>query len=131
MVSDRLADSSVQGGGVTGDLTGGYVGGTIKGYVMPDLSVQGFVTYTSLNFIKETDYGAKGEWLVWEDCPLAVHAEYERAEISSLGSIGANVFMVGLTLHLDSGSAPLTLVQHDRTGTLDTIGPIHPLIFGF
>jgi hypothetical protein len=122
---------SAQGGGITGDISGSYVGGTIKGYVMPDLSAQGFITYTSLSLIHETDYGAKGEWLPWEDCPLAVHAEYERSEISGFGSVGFNLFMVGLTLHLDSGSAPLTLVQHDRTGTLDTIGPIHPLIFGF
>ncbi len=55
---------SVQGGGIVGDNSGGYIGGGLKGYLMPDLSLSGNILYTSIDGGHETDYGVSAEWLV-------------------------------------------------------------------
>lgn len=117
---------SAQGGGILGKADGGYVGGTAKGYIFPDLSVAGFVNYASLskfgiNFT-ETDFGAKAEWLPWESIPVGVTGDYTRVRLAAGGgSFSTDLWTVGLKLHLnEAGEIPL--VQHDRTGTLDTIG---------
>ncbi|MBV9331395.1 MAG: hypothetical protein JOZ55_07565 [Alphaproteobacteria bacterium] len=93
---------------------------------MPDLSVAGVVNNISIsdmgvNF-HETDYGAKAEWLVMEDFPVSVTGSYEHANVTVFGFSGStDIWTVGLKLNLNS-SGPVTLVEHNRTGTLDTIG---------
>lgn len=131
--------ASVQGGGIEGKTSGGYVGGTLKGYICPDLSLAGYINYFSVSkgvFTgNETDFGVKGEWLFWQDMlPLALTARYEHTHFDlSFGgpSFTANpdTVFVGLKLYLDEGMAPKPLVERNRTGTLDTIGPIAPLGF--
>jgi hypothetical protein len=133
---------SLQGGGIEGRFSGGYVGGTIKGYICPDLSLAGYINYTSTtkNFGagnvggNETDYGVKGEWLFWQDTlPLSLTARYEHTHLNEvlIGPLhlSPDSFFVGLKLYLDEGGAPKPLVERNRTGTLDTIGPITPLSF--
>ena len=115
---------SAQGGGILGKASGGYVGGTAKGYIFPDLSVAGFVDYTSLSRMgfnaNVTGYGARAEWLPWESIPVGVTGGYTRLQFSG-GAGSTDAWTVGLKLHLnEAGEIPL--VQHDRTGTLDTIG---------
>ena len=131
--------ASVQGGGIEGKTSGGYVGGTLKGYICPDLSLAGFVNYYSVSkgpFTgTETDFGVKGEWLFWQDTlPLALTGGYMRTHFDvTLGgpsaTLNPDTFFVGLKLYLDEGMAPKPLVERNRTGTLDTIGPIAPLGF--
>jgi hypothetical protein len=117
---------SAQGGGIVGDNSGGYVGGTLKGYLMPDLSLSGNILYTSIAGGHETDYGVKAEWLVLPTTlPLSVYGGYTRADLS--GGPNFDVFTVGLKLYLD-GMGPAPLVERNRTGTLDTIGVVHPAI---
>jgi hypothetical protein len=118
----------VQGGGVSGFFNAGYVGGGLKAYVMPDLSIDGTINYVSLSGgPSETDYNVHAEWLVSESIPLAVHGGYTRAD---LAGTDINLWSVGLKLYLNgNGNAPL--VEQNRTGTLDTIGAIHPAIFTF
>ena len=126
-----------QVGDIAGRLAGGYASGAVKLYPLPDLSISGFATFSQWKFpffkiISETDVGAKGEFLVSEDWPLTVQGGYTHEQIDGFGGGGffhANVFSVGLRLYLDSNSAPAPLIEHNRTGTLDTIGPIHPLWF--
>jgi hypothetical protein len=130
----------VHGGAIAGTFAGGFVSGAVKGYVLPDLSVEGFATFsewkpTGFKFVSETDLGVKGEFLVSESIPLTIQGGYTHQQVSGFGGppfdTDDNVFSVGLRLYLDSSAAPETLIQHNRTGTLDTIGPIHPLWISF
>ena len=116
----------VQGGGVAGTFGGGYVGGTIKGYVMPNLSLSGNVNYIGLDSTPsahETQWGANAEWLVSEEFPVSLNASYQHEEfsISGFGSGHGDLWTVGLKLYLNDTPAR-TLVDRNRTGTLDTIG---------
>jgi len=129
-----------QAGVIAGRFAGGFASGAVKVYVMPDLSVGGFATFSEwkpsgFKVVNETDFGAKGEFLISEDFPLTIQAGYTHEQVSGFGfplfNARANVFSVGVRVYLDSSSAPVTLIQHNRTGTLDTIGPIHPFWFNF
>jgi hypothetical protein len=135
-----LVTVGAHGGAIAGNFAGGFASGAVKVYVMPDLSVEGSATFsdwkvTGFKVVSETDFGAKGEYLVSEDFPLTVQAGYTHVQVSGFGipffDARANVFSVGLKLYLDSSSASGTLIQRNRTGTLDTIGPIHPFWFNF
>ena len=127
------------GGAIAGRFAGGFVSGTVKGYVTPDLSIAGFATFsdwkvTNFKVIDETDLGVKGEFLVSEDIPLTIQGGYTPQQIDGFGGLLGpaahdNVFSIGVRLYLDNSWAPMPLVQHNRTGTLDTIGPIHPVWF--
>ncbi len=126
---------SGQGGGIAGKLSGGYVGGTAKGYVMPDLSLAGFVNYTGVSLfganLNETDFGVKGEWMISDTFPLSINGGYFHSNIDTPGpSVDVDTFFVGAKFYLNGGGA-MPLVERNRTGTLDTIGAIHPLIFSF
>ena len=116
--------ASGQGGGIVGDSSGEYVGGTLKGYILPDLSLAGNILYTKIDGGHETDYGVRAEWLVLPTVlPVSIYGGYARADLGG-GAPSVDVFSVGLKFYLDgTGSAPL--VEHNRTGTLDTIGVVH------
>jgi hypothetical protein len=121
---------SGQGGGFTGQVSAGYVGGTVKGYVMPDLSLAGNVLYTSISGgAHETDYGLSAEWLVLKSSPfpVALNAGYQQVDFSN-GVPNFQYWKLGLSIYLN-GQGATTLVDKNRTGTLDTIGPVRPLIY--
>ena len=114
---------SAQGGALAGNSSGGYVGGTVKGYIFPDLSVAGTIDYASLHNENVTAYGAHAEWVPTEEFPVGITGTYSHVVFSGMGLGGSDtdLWLVGLKLHLnEAGEIPL--VQHDRTGTLDTIG---------
>jgi len=118
---------SGQGGALVGTDSGGYVGGTLKGYILPDLSVSGNINYTSLTSMGVsghiTGYGAKAEWLPCESLPVSVTGSYTHLDFGGGGGPGSSTdsWTIGLKLYLnEAGQIPL--VQHNRTGTLDTIG---------
>ena len=118
--------ASAQGGGITGTASGGYVGGHLKGYVMPDFAVDGFVNYTSLSGGHITDYGAHAEWLPMEDLPVSIGGTFDHFDVSGGGS--ADTWMINLKLYLNDSPAT-TLVDRQRTGTLDTITPRFNFLF--
>jgi hypothetical protein len=122
--------ASAQGGGISGQFSGGYVGGHLKGYIMPDMAVDGFVNYTSLSGVHETDYGAHAEWLPMEDLPVSVGATYDHINISGsgFGSGNTDAWFATVKLYLNDSPAT-TLVDRQRTGTLDTISPAFNFIF--
>jgi hypothetical protein len=112
-----------QGGGLVGTDSGYYAGGAVKFYPFPDLSLTGLGTYLSLNnagTVTETDYGAKGEWVAFEEFPLGLTGSYTHANFGGLAHGSTDIWTVGLKLHINA-AGEIPLVQHDRTGTLDTI----------
>jgi hypothetical protein len=121
--------ASVMGGGMTGSSSGGYVGGTLKWYFFPDAALDGFVHYTSLSGAHETDFGAHAEWLPDEELPVSVGANYTHVNLSGFGGGGnTDTWLVALKLYLNDSPAT-TLVDRQRTGTLDTIQPGFHFIF--
>jgi len=121
-----------RGGGVLGAFSGGYAGGALKVYPLEDLSLGGTIDYLAVTdhgvAVNETDYGANAEFLVSETFPLAITSSYRRAHFSGSGAIfgTVDVWSVGLKFYVNEfGAGPLA--PRDRTGTLDTIGPIHPI----
>ena len=117
------------GGLVAGRIAGAFGSGAVKFYPLPDLSVGGTIDYTSFKSIfHETDFGAKAEYMVDEDWPLTIQGGYKHEDLGGFHA-HANVFWIGARLYLDSGMKPMPLIEHNRTGTLDTIGPTHPFIF--
>jgi hypothetical protein len=121
-----------RGGGIVGSANGEYAGGALKVYPFDDLSIGGTIDYLGATYhgldIHETDYGANAEWLVSETFPLAITGSFRRARFdgSFTGGTSVNLWSIGLRFYVNEfGAGPL--VQRNRTGTLDTIGPIHPL----
>ena len=125
--------AAVRGGANVGALHGGYIGGTGKFYVTPDVAIDGFVDYSDLahhfaGVLNETDYGAHAEWLPMEDIPIALEGNYTHVHVagSGLGFSGTgdtDTWWVGVKLYLNESGAT-TLVDRQRTGTLDTIQPV-------
>ena len=131
--SDQLT-ASVLGGANTGLLHGGYIGGGAKFYVMPDLAIDGFVAYNDLahsgfGALNETDYGAHAEWLPWEEIPVSLNANYTHVHEAgaAFSSADTDTWWVGLKLYLNESPAT-TLVDRQRTGTLDMIEPKFHLV---
>ena len=120
--------ASARGGAIAGKVHGGYFGGTVKWYVMPDLAVDGFIDYTDLAhkapgavLVNETNYGAHVEWLPMEDIPVTVGANYTRVHLAP-GSTDTDTWFLAIKFYFNDSPAT-TLVDRQRTGTLDTISP--------
>jgi hypothetical protein len=128
------ATLGAQGGGIIGTLEGEYGGGALKIYPLEDFSLAGNVLYTSVSKgglkLNETDYRVGGEWLVSETFPLAITSNYTRVHFGGIASASANVWSVGFKFYINEFGAG-GLVQRDRTGSLDTIGPIHPVLLSY
>lgn len=122
-----------RGGGILGQANGGYAGGALKVYAFDDFTLAGTIDYTGVSYhsidIHETDYGVTGEWLISETFPLAVTTSFVRSHFDAGGFFAGstNTVSVGFKFYVNEfGAGPLA--QRDRTGTLDTIGPIHPVL---
>lgn len=123
---------SVDGGGVAGKVSGGYVGGDLKGYWIPDLAFDGFANYLSGAISGAsghiTDLGVHAEWLPSEEVPLSFGARYDHFEasgsVSGFGSASGSTdaWFVTLKVYLNDSPAA-SLEDRQRTGTLDTIRP--------
>jgi len=108
---------AVKGGGISGSgADGGYVGGDVKWYVMPNLALDGRVDYADQGGSITTET-LQAEWLFSEDLPVAVYGGYQHVDVS--GGNG-NVWFVGLRLYVN-GDGGGTLVNRQRTGTLGYI----------
>jgi hypothetical protein len=128
--------ASVNGGANVGAIHGGYIGGVGKFYLTPDIAIDGFVEYSDLakhlaGVANETDYGAHAEWLPLEDIPVSLTGNYTHVHLAGSGigvsgSADTDTWWLGLKLYLN-GSAT-TLVDRQRTGTLDTIQPVQHFI---
>jgi hypothetical protein len=101
----------LKGGGFSFDTsgfsdTGGYVGGAVTGYAMPDLAITGSIDYATISGLDLTNFG--------------IGAGYNRTHASFTGSsIDVDTWMVALKFYFGGG---MTLVERQREGTLGWAG---------
>ena len=82
---------AVKGGGNNvevdhlGHDNGGYVGGQLQWYIMPNLSLSGAVDYADIKLFNTTSETVKGEWLVSESMPVSVYGGYQHVEAALSG----------------------------------------------
>jgi hypothetical protein len=102
-----------------------YVGGSMKGYVMPDLALSGNVDYNTTGFsgihFNTTTAGIGAEWLVSHNYPLALTFNYDYSTTSlggGLGSINSNAVGVGAKFFF-GGPPQGTLSDHEHSGSDD------------
>jgi hypothetical protein len=105
---------AAHGGGESGTGTsGGYAGGMVQWYAMPNLSIDGSVDYISVgagaNITNET---IQAEWLISNTTPVSIYGGYQHVDISG-GD--ANVFFVGVKLYMN-GAGGGSLVDRQRNG---------------
>lgn len=122
---------SAKGGGFSSDpgSNGYYLGGQAKGYVTPNLAINGMIDHTHFNAFggaDETDYSVSGEYLVsWDDednpvfswPPISIYGGYTRSNFSP-GNFHVDTFFVGLKFYTD-GNGANTLIDRQRTGSLN------------
>jgi hypothetical protein len=124
---------AAKGGGVSGKAnlsgvgsgsdTGTYLGGSVTGYLMPNLALNGAIDYLDFSGIKVTAYGVNAEYLISEMTPISVFAGYNHTQISDGGG-DADAWLIGLKFYT-GGPAPL--VTRHRTGTLGSVGTVSGL----
>jgi hypothetical protein len=118
---------AVKGGGDTvgGDLfvsdSGGYAGGMLQWYAIPNLSLSGSVDYAEQFGGHVTSETAKVEWMFSNSMPISIYGGYEHADTGAGGfSTGGNAFFVGLKFYMNDPSNG-TLVDRQRGGSLGYI----------
>jgi hypothetical protein len=121
--------AAVKGGGDTadGDLfgtsdSGGYAGGMLQWYAMPNLSLSGSVDYAEQFGGHVTSETAKIEWLFSETMPVSIYGGYEHADVGAGGGFGAggDAFFFGLKVYMNAAGGG-TLVDRQRSGSLGYI----------
>jgi hypothetical protein len=113
----------VSGFGSSGDDSGGYVGGMLQWYAMPNLSLSGSVDYADLAGSHVTSETIKAEWLFSETMPVSIYGGYEHADLGSGGfglSGDGDLFFVGVKLYMNGANGG-TLVDRQRSGSLGYI----------
>ncbi|HXJ02658.1 MAG TPA: hypothetical protein VNH44_15665 [Micropepsaceae bacterium] len=102
----------------SGSGSGGYVGGELTGYAMPDLALKGTIDYVDLSGGHLTSYGINAEYLFSEATPISLYGGYVRSDLSNNAG-HVDTWMVGLKFYT---GGPGSLVTHQRTETLGSIG---------
>ena len=99
---------------------GTYAGGGITGYVMPDLGLTGAINWIHLDHSigDATAWTVMAEWLVNEDVPVSVFGGYTNTDPFAGGS-HSNTWFLGLRFYFSN--TPMTLVDHHRNGSLDSL----------
>ena len=117
----EMVTGFINGGWVDGDfdLDGNYVGGGLRVYPMPNLSLTGSINHaTGEGDSDATDFGIKGEFLFSSMVPVALYAGYNN--ISSDGDDGIDVWTIGLRVLFDPAG---TLYQRDVSGPIRNASP--------
>jgi hypothetical protein len=127
----------VKGGGTDGKVnvsgfgsgsgSGGYIGGELTGYAMPNLAIKGNIDYLDVGGSHVTNYGINAEYLVSEATPISVFGGYVRTDLSN-GAGHGDTWLIGLKFYTNGAGS---LVDHHRTGTLGNIGTVSGLQFAF
>lgn len=116
----------VKGGGFSGDVSGGYAGAQMTGYVFPDFAITGGITYTHFNHISaETDLSIQAEYLVDHEIPFAGFAGYTYSDLSDGGG-RVSTFLVGIRFYFNTDGFS-SLIERQRSGTVGTIGNFGPV----
>lgn len=111
---------AIRGGGVsgTGGTSGGYVGGDVKFYIMPNLALNGGVDYVGLSGASITSEDVKAEWLISQSTPVSIFGGYQHTDIS--GGSSTDAFIVGIRIYTNEPGGG-TLVDRQRGGNLGYI----------
>jgi len=121
---------AVKGGGNTVDVSGfggsandsgGFAGGMLQFYPMPNLSISGSVDYAEQFGGHATSETVKAEWMFSQSMPLSIYGGYEHADVGSSGfGADGNFFFVGLKFYMNGPNGG-TLVDRQRNGSLGYI----------
>jgi hypothetical protein len=117
----------LRGGGLSlagGGGSGGYFGGEVVKYLVPDFALSAGIDYTSLSGGHATDYSARAEYLVWNN--LSIYGGYTFTDVPGAG---LHSLMIGLKLYCD-GDGP-ALVDHQRSGPATYISTYSPVFLTF
>jgi hypothetical protein len=112
---------NASGFGGSGSETGGYAGGMLQWYAMPNLALSGAVDYTEIAGTHATSETAKVEWMFSRSMPVSIYGGYEHADAGSGGfGGGGDEFFVGLKLYMNNPGGG-SLVDRQRNGSLGYI----------
>jgi hypothetical protein len=119
---------ALKGGGQTlsafgGNASGGYAGGMLKWYAMPNLAISGQVDYAEFSGTHITSEGVQVEWMFSNTMPLSIYGGYSHDEFGSggfFGSADANTFNVGVKFYFNNPTGG-SLVDRQRSGSLGYI----------
>jgi hypothetical protein len=108
------APAACAGCSVSGD--GGYVGGGLIGYLMPNLSLTGSINYAGTDGSDTTSYNLQAEWLFSEVLPVSGFVGYSYTDVSGI-SDHIDHWFIGFKYYTDGNGS--TLVDKQRNGALD------------
>jgi hypothetical protein len=108
---------SVDAFGTSASDTGGYVGGALIGYLIPNLALQAEVNYITLSGFDGTTFGIGAEYLVSSALPISIFGGYTRDTDSD-----ADTWLIGVRFY--AGPSGMTLVEKHRNGTLGWAGSV-------
>lgn len=107
----------LRGGGMTAeasDTNGGYLGGGLSWYILPELALNLDVSHNSISSLHWTTVSTGVEYLPFAEIPVTLGLSYEYANwMAGSGRADSNGLMIRLTYHLGEGSS---LVDLDRSG---------------
>jgi len=112
------------GGGVTASGlgssdTGGYIGGGLTGYIIPNFALMGTIDYFDVAGGSTTTYGVGAEWQVSQMLPVSVYGGYRYNDFSGGGG-HVDVWFIGVRFY--AGGMGMPLVGNHRNGTLGWVG---------
>jgi len=119
---------AVKGGGETlsafgGNASGGYAGGQLKWYAMPNLALSGQVDYNDFSGSHITSEGVQLEWMFSNTMPLSIYGGYTHEDFGTGGLFGSstsNTWNVGVKFYFNNPTGG-SLVDRQRSGSLGYI----------
>ena len=105
--------------GLTASENGGYVGGAIVGYIVPNFALAGTVDHADVSGLHLTTYGVSAEYLFSEAMPISVYAGYGNSELSG-GAGDIDEFFIGVKFYTNTNGT--TLVDRHRNGSVGAVG---------
>jgi hypothetical protein len=120
-VAVKGGGDSVSAGSGGGNANGGYAGGMLQWYAMPDLSLSGAVDYAEIGGLNTTSETVKAEWMFSHSMPLSIYGGYEHEDLSNSGGGAGNLFFVGLKFYFNGSTGGGSLVDRQRNGSLGYI----------
>lgn len=116
---------AVKGGGDTGEISGfgssvsdngGYAGGNLTWYAMPNLALSGNVDYIGIDGSHQTTEEVKAEWMFSNTMPVSIYGGYQHLDCGSGFVIcggNSDVLFVGAKFYFGQGGSG-TLVDRQR-----------------
>jgi hypothetical protein len=115
----------VSGFGASASESGGYAGGMLQWYALPNFAVSGAVDYAKQFGGHATSETIKGEWLFSSTMPVSLFGGYQHVDVNAggagfAGGDAGDILFVGLKFYMN-GDGSQTLVDRQRNGSLGYI----------